>query len=717
MDTKRYTLDFAGQPLIFEVGRMAEQANGAVFAQWGETAVLATCVMSDKNREGIDFFPLSVDFEERLYAAGFIKHSRFMKREGKPTEESVLYGRMIDRAIRPRFNHSLRREIQVIITTLSLDNKNNVEILALNAASLALMISDIPWEGPIAALKAGLSQDDHWTFSPSFAEQQENKGNLVIAATANKINMIESGGNEITEDQLLASVGTMMGELQKMIDFQNQIKSEIGKQKQDDLIEKINPGIQGLTEEFLKDKINDALFAKEKSEKNEQLSSVKEALFELVASKAAELGLKETKATADALHVLEEAVNQFVHRKLLQEKARVDGRGLDEIRNLEPEVGILPRTHGSALFKRGQTQALSVVTLGGPGDIQLLDGMETLEQTKRYFHHYNFLPFSTGEVKRMVGPARRDIGHGHLAEKALIPVLPEKEIFPYTIRVVSEILSSNGSSSMASTCGSSLALMDAGVPIKKPVAGIALGLMMEGENYEILTDIQGPEDHYGDMDLKVAGTEAGITAIQMDVKIEGISQQMLAQTLQKGKQARLFILEKMKQIIAAPRPDLSPWAPRIYTLQINPDKIRTVIGPGGKVINNIIDETGVTIDIEDTGLVVITSKSDEAAKKAIDWIKNLTHEVQRGELFQGRITRILTFGAFAEILPGQEGLIHISELANYRVAKVEDVVKIGDVVPVKVKDIDDQGRINLSLKDAQGGNPNNDNGDSKQSNN
>lgn len=696
---------------------MAEQANGAVFAQWGETAVLATCVMSDKNREGIDFFPLSVDFEERLYAAGFIKHSRFMKREGKPTEESVLYGRMIDRAIRPRFNHSLRREIQVIITTLSLDNKNNVEILALNAASLALMISDIPWEGPIAALKAGLSQDDHWTFSPSFAEQQENKGNLVIAATANKINMIESGGNEITEDQLLASVGTMMGELQKMIDFQNQIKSEIGKQKQDDLIEKINPGIQGLTEEFLKDKINDALFAKEKSEKNEQLSSVKEALFELVASKAAELGLKETKATADALHVLEEAVNQFVHRKLLQEKARVDGRGLDEIRNLEPEVGILPRTHGSALFKRGQTQALSVVTLGGPGDIQLLDGMETLEQTKRYFHHYNFLPFSTGEVKRMVGPARRDIGHGHLAEKALIPVLPEKEIFPYTIRVVSEILSSNGSSSMASTCGSSLALMDAGVPIKKPVAGIALGLMMEGENYEILTDIQGPEDHYGDMDLKVAGTEAGITAIQMDVKIEGISQQMLAQTLQKGKQARLFILEKMKQIIAAPRPDLSPWAPRIYTLQINPDKIRTVIGPGGKVINNIIDETGVTIDIEDTGLVVITSKSDEAAKKAIDWIKNLTHEVQRGELFQGRITRILTFGAFAEILPGQEGLIHISELANYRVAKVEDVVKIGDVVPVKVKDIDDQGRINLSLKDAQGGNPNNDNGDSKQSNN
>lgn len=703
MDIKRYTLDFAGQPLIFEVGRMAEQANGAVFAQWGETAVLATCVMSDKNREGIDFFPLSVEFEERLYAAGFIKHNRFMKREGKPTEESVLNGRMIDRAIRPRFNHSLRREIQVIVTALSLDNKNNVEILGLNAASLALMISDIPWEGPIAALKAGLSHENTWAFSPSFAEQQENKGNLVLASTANKINMIESGGNEITESQLLAAVEAMMPEMQKMIDFQKQIQSEIGKQKQDDLIEKINPEIQTLTEEFLKDKIKDSLFVKEKSAKAEDFFSVKEALFTLVATKASELGLKEGKASADALAVFEEAINQFVHQKLLKEKARVDGRKVDEIRNLDLEVGILPRTHGSALFKRGQTQALSTVTLGGPGDVQLLDGMETLEQSKRYFHHYNFLPFSTGEVKRMSGPGRRDIGHGHLAEKALVPVLPDKEVFPYTIRVVSEILSSNGSSSMASTCGSSLALMDAGVPLKKPVAGIALGLMMEGEDYQILTDIQGPEDHYGDMDLKVAGTEAGITAIQMDVKIEGISQQMLAQVLEKGKQARLFILDKIKQTIAAPRPDLSPWAPRIYTLQINPDKIRAVIGAGGKVINNIIDETGVTIDIEDSGLVVITSKSDEAAKKAIEWIKNLTHEVKTGELFQGRITRLLNFGAFAEILPGQEGLIHISELANYRVAKVEDVVKIGDIVPVKVKNIDDQGRINLSLKDALNG--------------
>lgn len=684
--------------MTFEIGRFAGQANGAVLASWGETVVLATCVIANKDREGIDFFPLSVEFEERLYAAGIIKHNRFMKREGKPTDEAVLTGRLIDRALRPRFNHALRREVQVVITTLSIDSKNNADTLGLNAASLALMISDIPWDGPVAALRVGLGKDGQWNFSPTHQEQKENQGNLVVAGTEAKINMLECDGQEVPEEKLLEGLEKTLPEIQKIIELQKKIAAELGKEKQTGLFQELHPEIKALAEKFLAGKIEDSLFSKEKAG---ELAKIQEELFASAKEKARELEIKEEKAWSDALAVYEEIINSHVHDRALKENKRVDGREFKQIRNLACDVSALPRTHGSAVFQRGRTQVLSVVTLGGPGDQQLLDGMETVDETKRYFHHYNFPPYSTGEVKRMGSPGRREIGHGYIAEKALLPVLPSREDFPYTIRVVSEVLSSNGSSSMASTCGSTLALMDAGVPIKKPVAGIALGLMMDEKNHRVLTDIQGPEDHYGDMDLKVAGTEDGITAVQMDVKIEGVTSQILKEALIQAKEARLFILDKIKQTIAAPRQELSTWAPRIYTLQINPDKIKTVVGPGGKVINNIIDETGVTIDIEDSGLVIITSKNAEAAQKALEWIKNLTHEVKAGETFKGRITRILPFGAFAEILPGQEGLIHISQLADYHVEKVEDIVKLGDIVPVKVREIDNQGRINLSMKDAQ----------------
>jgi len=698
-NTKEYSLELAGEKLTFEFGRVAQQANGAVLARWGDAVVLATCVIDNKDREGIDFFPLSVDFEERYYAAGFIKHNRFMKREGRPSDQAVLTGRMIDRTLRPCFNQAMRREVQIILTVLSVDDKNNLDILAMNAASMALLVSDIPWAGPIAGLRVGLDKNRQWQFCPNHQEQRENLGNLIVAATADKINMVESEGAEITEAELLAGTQKILPELQKLIAFQQKIQAEIGRTKKEGLIPAINPAVEEAAQAFLAKKVSAAVFNKD-LEAN-PLEQLKEDLFVQVLAAVTDPETDKEKIKSDALAVFEEFLNQYTHRYALQDKKRVDGRAFDQIRELSCQVDVLPRTHGSALFGRGQTQALSVVTLGGPSDQQMLDGMETEQETKRYFHHYNFLPFSTGEIKRLGSPNRREIGHGYIAEKALMPVLPGKEDFPYAIRVVSEILSSNGSSSMASTCGSTLALMAAGVPIKEPVAGIAMGLMLDGQNYEILTDIQGPEDHYGDMDLKVAGTKNGITAIQMDVKIDGVSPTMFERALAQAKTARLNILEKITAALPGPRAELSRWAPRIYTMHINPDKIRSVIGPGGKIINQIIDETGVTIDIEDSGLVVIVSKEETAAKKSLEWVDNLTHEVKPGEFFKGKITRILDFGAFAEILPGQEGLIHISQLADYHVDKVDDVVKIGDIVPVKVRNVDELGRINLSLKDAQ----------------
>lgn len=705
MDIKKYSLDFAGEKLTFEIGRVAKQANGAVLASWGDAVVLATCVMSDKEREGIDFFPLSVEFEERLYAAGFIKHNRFMKREGKISDEAVLSGRMIDRTLRPRFDQSLRREVQVIITVLSIDDKANIDMLGMNAASLALLISDIPWRGPIAGLRVGLDSENNWEFCPTHEEQNKNSANLIIAGTQDKINMIESAGQQITEDKISEGTRMILPEIQKLMDFQVKIAKEIGRKKQEDVAQKITPEIKSLTKEFLKGKIKESVFVK--GQDADPLEQLKEQLFSFIKEKAPELEIKEEKATNDALAVFEEELNDYVHNLALKDKKRVDGRKFEQIRDLSCEIDVLPRTHGSAIFNRGLTQALSVVTLGSPSEEQMLDGMETHEETKRYFHHYNFLPFSTGEVKRMGAPNRREIGHGTLAEKALVPVLPNKEDFPYTIRVVSEILSSNGSSSMASTCGSTLSLMAAGVPIQKPVAGIALGLMMnENDEYEILTDIQGPEDHYGDMDLKVAGTKDGITAIQMDVKIDGIKLEMFEAALQRGKKARLEIIKKITDTIATPKKELSTWAPRVYTIQINPDKIRDVIGAGGKVINKIVEETGVNIDIEDSGLVLITAKEAQGAQKAIKWIEDLTHEVQAGEVYEGTVVKIMDFGAFVEILPGQDGLVHISQLADHHVEKVEDVVKEGDTVTVQVRGVDDKGRINLTLKDkSNGGQP------------
>ncbi len=702
MESKKFTFDFLGKPLVFEIGQLASQANGAVLASLGQTTVLATVVASDKPKEGGDFLPLTVEFEERLYAAGKIKGSRFVKREGRPQDEAILKGRLIDRAIRPRFDQRIRNEIQIIVTVLSYDQENEPDILGLLAASLALSTSNIPWGGPIAGARI-CKLADEFVVNPGHAQRENCVLDLLVAGTETKINMMEAGANQADEETVLEVAKLAHGHIQQLIEFQKSIVKELTPQKIDLSLALVNSEIETKAKGFLEGKLEGALYVKEKSTRQTRLAQLEKELLEFLGGK----GL-ETDTINQALAVFYKEVDDVVHKNILEKERRPDDRKLNEVRELLIQAGFLPRTHGSSLFTRGNTQALAVVTLGGPGDEQIVESLRPAEEKKRFIFHYNFLPFSVGETGPLRGPGRREIGHGALAEKAIAVLLPNKDQFPYTIRVVSEILSSNGSSSMATVCASSLALMDAGVPMKEAAAGIAMGLMMDSKgNYKVLTDIQGPEDHYGDMDLKVAGTKNGITSLQMDVKIEGVSLVILKDTLAQAKEARLFILQKMNEVIGRPRPDLSPFAPRIITLQINPDRIREVIGPGGKIINEIIDQTGVEIDIEDSGLIFITSPSNEAAKKAISWIEDITHEVKAGELFQGKVTRILNFGAFVEILPGQEGLIHISELAPYHVRRVDDIVKIGDIIPVKVKNIDEQGRINLSLKDAADSNNNN----------
>jgi polyribonucleotide nucleotidyltransferase len=699
MKFETFKLELDGRELKVEIRNLAEQASGSVLVQYGETTVLATAVMANYEREGIDFFPLTVEYEERFYAAGKILGSRFIRRESRPSDEAILTARFIDRAIRPRFPKNLKREVQVVVTCLSWDGENDPDIIGLIAASLALSISDIPWSGPIACLRIGKNQEG-FILNPIYSQRENGQMDLSIAGLKKDdnilINMMETEGNEIEENTVMEAVSFAKPYLKKLIDFQKDITGKIGKEKT--VIEgaPADLELEKDIKEFLGDKLEKALYQEGKIERMDKVNDLKEDLVYYIEGKYPGMGKQ-----AYAKDFFEEEIDELVHQNVIKSEKRPDGRKLDEIRKIETEVGLLPRTHGSGLFIRGQTKALSILTLGAPSDVRLLEGMETIGK-KRFMHHYNFPPYSAGEVKPMRGPGRREIGHGMLAEKALMPLVPVFDNFPYTIRIVTEILSSNGSTSMASISSSVLALMDAGVPIKKACAGIALGLMQDGEGrYKVLTDIQGPEDHHGDMDFKVAGTKDGITAIQMDVKIDGIGEEILKEALEAGKKARLKILDEMKKTIEKPRSELSPYAPRIIILQINPSKIREVIGPGGKIINEIIDECGVSIDIEDSGRIFITAEKEKAAEKAVDWIKNITREVKVGEFFQGKVTRILNFGAFVEILPGQEGLVHISQLAPFRVEKVEDIVKIGDIIPVKVISIDEQGRINLSLKDAK----------------
>jgi len=688
-----------GKEIEFEFSDLAEQANGSVLVRSGDTMLLTTCCLSKQEIEDRGFLPLTVEYEEKYYAAGRIKSSRYMKREGRPSDEAICNARLIDRAIRPRFPKGLLREVQVVATVLSWDSQNDPDVLSLLGASLALSVSDIPWSGPIAVVRVCKKQGK-FILNPTYQEKEDSDLEFVFSAVSGDdgeilINMIEGSANEADEDSVLKALEFSEEYLKKLIDFQKDIRKKIGKEKIVLETNKTDEDLEERVKGFLKKegKLEKAFFQKDKNKRDDAIRELKSKLFDSVKGEYPE----EEKAK-DIEKILDKEIYRLVRENILKYNKRADGRKLDELRKISCQVGLLPRTHGSGLFCRGKTKALSILTLGAPGDQQLLEGMEIVGK-KRYMHHYNFPPYSAGEVKPIRGPGRREIGHGMLAEKALLPLIPSREEFPYTIRVVTEILSSNGSTSMASVSGSSLALMDAGISIKRPAAGIAMGLIQEEEtgNYKILTDIQGPEDHYGDMDFKVAGTIKGITVIQMDVKIKGINKKIVKETIERAKKARIKILDLMAKVISKPRNHFSPYAPKILTLQIDPDKIGEVIGPGGKIINGIIDKTGATIDIQETGLIYISSEDKEKAEEALEFIKKITKEVEIGEIFQGEVKRILDFGAFVEVLPRKEGLIHISKLSPKRVEKVEDVVGLGDLVKVKVISIDEQKRINLSL--------------------
>jgi len=702
----KFQIELADRILKVEARNLAEKANADVLVSYGDTLVLATCVMSKEERGNLGFFPLTVDYEERYYAAGKIKGPRYIKREGRPSDEAICNARLIDRTIRPIFPKSLNRDVQVVLTVLSWDGQNDPDIIGLIAASLALSMSDIPWLGPIAAVRVG-RLNDKFILNPIYEERDKNTMDLILAGLDSEgqflINMVEGNFDQVKEDSILEALDFAEPYLKKIIEFQKEISKKFSKDKI--IIPSSSPdlGLEKEIKSFLGGRLEDALFQKEKQEKLIDTSELKKELNNFIEGK-----YSESEKIKYSSAFFETEVERLLRENILYKGRRPDGRKLDEMREITAEVGLLPRTHGSGLFCRGQTKSLSILTLGAPSDQQLLEGMEVVGK-KRFMHHYNFPPYSVGEIRPMRGPGRRDIGHGMLAEKAILPLIPSFEQFPYTMRVVSEILSSNGSTSMASVSSSSLALMDAGVPIKEPAAGIALGLVTDDKkNRKILTDIQGPEDHYGDMDFKVAGTKSGVTAIQMDVKIKGISREIFQEALLQGEKARLQILETMQKVLPGPREKLSPFAPRILTLQINPEKIREVVGPGGKIINEIIADTGVAIDIQPTGLIFVTSESEEAAKKAIAWIKNITREVKVGEIFQGKVKRVVDFGAFLEILPGQEGLLHVSQLRSWPSQKrgphpsrppreVREILKVGEMLPVKVIGIDEQGRINLSL--------------------
>ena len=685
---KKFQYDLDGKELIVTTGKLAEQAGGSCLIQYGDTVVLTNATASKSPREGIDFFPLSCDYEEKLYAVGKFPGG-FIKREGRPSEKAVLTSRLIDRPLRPLFPEGYRNDVQVIATVLSVDHDYSPEIVAMIGSSIALSISDIPFDGPTASVNIGLI-DGKYIINPTSDERELSEIDLIVSGTKEAIMMVEAGSKEVTEEVMLEAILFAHNEISNICEFIEVISKEVGKTKREFDVFKPNEELEKKIIEFGKDKLTSAINTFEKLERQDNIENVSNEIKEIFLEDYPEL-------SKDINQIIENIIKSEVRRLIAEEGIRPDSRKPDEIRPITSEVGLLPRTHGSGLFTRGQTQVLTVATLGVAGDAQTIDGLGE-EVSKRYMHHYNFPPFSVGDTRPVRGPGRREIGHGALAERALLPVIPSQEDFPYTIRLVSEVLSSNGSSSQASVCGSTLALLDAGVPIKSPVAGIAMGMIKEGEKFAILSDIQGMEDHLGDMDFKIAGTREGITAIQMDIKISGIAKPILEEALEKARIGRLHILDKMAEAISIPREELSNYAPRIYTMQVDPDKIRDIIGPGGKIINKIIEETGVKIDIEDTGKIFIAAVSPEGGEKAIKIISDIVKEIEEGEVYLGKVTRIMTFGAFVEILNGKEGLVHISNIAKERVNKVEDVLSVGDEVLVKVMEIDKQGRINLSRK-------------------
>ncbi len=677
----------AGRMLTIEVGKLAQQANGAVVVRYGDTAVLVTACAACEPVERAGFVPLTVDYEEKLYAAGKIPGS-FIRREGRPSEEAVITSRLIDRCLRPLLFKEFNHEMQVIATVLSADKENDPDTCAVIGASAALTISDIPFSSPISAVHVGFI-DDNLVLNPTLSQAENSLLDVVVASTKQGIVMVETGAKEAPEDVVLQAIEFGHKANQRIIELQEELQQTCGKPKMEAQAREASPELLNGISALLGDKLSEALEQSDKSKREQALASLREEAKQRMGGSFSEEEID---------FALETQLRIEIRKEILRKRRHVDGRQADEIRPISCEVGLLPRTHGSGLFTRGETQVLTITTLGSARQEQLLDGLG-LAETKRFMHHYNFAPFSTGEVKRVGMPGRREIGHGALVERAIIPILPSEEDFPYTIRLVSEVVSSSGSTSMASACGSTLSLMDAGVPIKAPVAGIAMGVIT-GENgdYVILTDIVGMEDAYGDMDFKVAGTSRGITALQLDIKVKGIGSEILAQSLSQARQARLEILSKMAQTIGASRPELSPYAPRMHEMTIDSSKIGSVIGPGGKTIRSIIDETKTTIDIKDDGTVIIGSPSEEATQKAIKLIEDLTRDVEPGGIYTGKVTRLLNFGAMVEILPGKEGLVHISELADYHVPKVEDVVKVGDEIMVKVIEIDNLGRVNLSRK-------------------
>ena len=691
---KTFNMELAGRTIIIETGKLAQLANGAVLVRYGDTVVISTATASSTPRDGIDFFPLSVDYEEKLYAVGKIPGG-FIKREGRPSERAILTSRVIDRQIRPLFPKDLRNDVTVVNTVLSVDQDNSPEIAAMIGSSVALSISDIPFNGPVAGIVLGLV-DGQVILNPNAAQREKSDMYVTLAGTSEKITMIEAGANEVCDEVMLDAIIKGHAEIKKITTFIDEIVAQVGKPDFEYKSSDVPHDLFTAVKQIAYNSMREAVLAVDKTVRDTKVA----ALTEDVQQKLDGDYPDKKAVIAEAMYKLEKKV---VRQYILDEGKRVDGRRLDEIRQMSADVSLLPRTHGSGLFQRGQTQVLTIVTLGGIGEIQKLDGVD-LEEEKRYMHHYNFPGYSTGEAKTSRGPGRREIGHGALAERALEPVIPNEVEFPYVIRLVSEVLMSNGSTSQGSVCGSTLALMDAGVPIKAPVAGISAGLVTDDDNPErfvTFLDIQGIEDFFGDMDFKVAGTQKGITAIQMDIKVDGLSYEIIRQAFDLTKKGRLQILDEViAPVIAEPRKSLSPFAPKMFTMNIDPDKIRDVIGPGGKIINKIIAETGVKIDIEDDGRVFVATSDEAAGKRALAIIEAIAKDVQPGQIFKGKVTRLMAFGVFVEFAPGKEGLVHISKLDNKRVDKVEDIVKVGDEFLVKVLEVDKQGRINLSRKDA-----------------
>lgn len=691
----RFTGRLGDADIIIETGKLAEQAGGAVTVRTGDTVVFATATMSKHPREGIDFFPLTVDYEEKLYAAGRIPGS-FFRREGKPSEGAILTSRVVDRSMRPLFPKDMINDVQIILTAFSHDQEHQVDMLGIIAASAALTISDVPWGGPVAGVRVGLI-DGNFVINPTIPQMENSILDLRVGGTADAINMVECGAVEVDEETMLKALKLAHESIQPIIALQNQMREQIGKEKSEYVTSKISDELAAEVATKTRDKVRQIITEQtERDGRNEALEALREELTAEYEARNAEItdGTEPIKL-GDVREALSQVIKEEVRRRILVDHVRPDGRDFVTIRPLSAEVGVIPRVHGTGLFKRGQTQVLTVATLGTPRDSQNLDGLSP-EEAKRYLHHYNFPPFSTGEVKQLRGTGRREIGHGALAETALRSMIPPEDEFPYTIRLVSEVLSSNGSTSMGSVCGSTLALMDAGVPIKRPVAGIAMGLIKEGDSVAVLTDIQGMEDHLGDMDFKVAGTANGITALQMDIKIKGVSDEIMAKALEQARVARLQILDLILSVIPAPRPELSPYAPRMTIVKIDPEKIGAVIGPGGKVIRSIQDRLGVKIDIEDDGTVFIAAVDGPSAAKALEEVRGLTEDAEIGRVYTGKVTRLESYGVFVEFLPGKEGMVHISQLADYRVNSVHDEVSLGDEIMVMVTDVDNDGKVRLS---------------------